>query len=111
MKWSSLLPTIQMEVSHHSSLYAIILQLEGNDLLEEKSVVLFQTIIADLLLLNDMFPNTMLLWSGLVEQRACRGVLAPDKMDLARRRSCKAVSHFIGSVGSCSIWDYNISFR
>lgn len=95
MKWSSLLPTLWNEVSCGGLPHPIIIQLGENDLPEEKGIILSRIIMADLHLLHDMLPCMMLFWSGLLERKFWIGALTPEKMDLDRRRACKAVSQFV----------------
>lgn len=99
MRWSSLLLTLRKKASCGDSPHAIIFQLGESDLPEEKGVVLSRTIITDLLLLHNMLPRTMLFWSGLLEWKFWKGALAPEKVDVERRRACKALSLFVMSFG------------
>lgn len=103
MKWDLLLSNIQNEVHRWGPPHAVVIQLGENNLLGEKGVVLSRTIISDLLLLYQRLLNTFLFWSCLLEHRVWKGVMAPEKVDLAWRRACKVVCQFISSQGGCII--------
>lgn len=99
MKWTSLLSTLWKEVLLWGHPHTVIIQMGENDLLESKGVVLSRTIMRDLETVHWKLPESLLFRSCLLECRVWRGALDPAKVDLGRRRACKAVVRFLNSMG------------
>lgn len=102
MRKSSLLSSFGTEIRQDGPQHAIVIQLGENDIPREKGAVLPQTIIADLQTFYERLPNTVFFWSSLLERKKKRKATALEKVDLARRRACKAVSQFMESMGGVS---------
>lgn len=111
MRWPLLLSTVQKDVRYWGHPHAVVIQLGENDSLREKRVVLSRAIMQDLQTLHQKLPNSLLLWSCLLQFRVWEGVSDPEKVDLARRRACKAVVRFLSSVGVHAIRHPEISLR
>ena len=103
MRWAALLDTLERFTSLGRIPAAIVIQLGENDLPGATGLDLRHAIREDLVHIHRRFPSTTLMWSGLLQRVQWRGAMAPDKVDLARRKACKAAAREVERLGGVFI--------
>ena len=111
LRWPALIRTVAVAVHQIGIPSLLIVQLGENDLPRSTGRNLWQAIVGDLDSLRQHFPDTHLVWSCLLERQHWRGAVSPEKVDLARRKVCKAASRFIISVGGAVVRHPDISHK
>lgn len=95
--------TVLCAVTHMGLPEALMIPLGENDLPSQKGVDLTMAIIADLQDLHPQLPHTQFLWSELLKKHLWLGAAFPEKLDVAKKKVCKGVDHFVELVGGMVI--------
>ena len=103
MRWAALLDTLESFTSFGKIPAAIVIQLGQNDLPGATGLYLRHAMREDLVHIHRRFPSMTLMWSGLLQRVQWRGAMAPDKVDLARRKACKAAAREVERLGGVFI--------
>ncbi|KAJ7345560.1 hypothetical protein JRQ81_001510, partial [Phrynocephalus forsythii] len=111
MLWDRLLPTVWKRAREQGHPDTLIVQLGENDLTGWKGIDLILSMKATLEFLHDSFPDMMIIWSDLLQQRVWRGAASIRGVERARRKINRAIGNLVSQWGRVIISHHDISFR
>jgi hypothetical protein len=69
MVWKELIPKIEFLLRRHPPPKFVVIQLGSNDLGTVKGWQLAENIICDILRIHALMPNTLIVWSDILQRR------------------------------------------
>ncbi|XP_077209517.1 uncharacterized protein LOC143845196 [Paroedura picta] len=108
MLWTALLETVRRRLSLTGPPAVLVLHLGGNDLTKMTRVDLKFLIKTDLAALQQLLPNTHLIWSDIVQRRAWRGASSVGKVNRSARKINRAIGKWAAVSGARVIHHFGI---
>ncbi|XP_029460774.1 uncharacterized protein LOC115093239 [Rhinatrema bivittatum] len=104
MVWDQLLQTVlELRNSNPVTPTALVIHLGGNDMPWTKSVALTQKLQKDILVLHNMFPQSVIVWSCITPRRVWRGERSHAAVENARKKINRWMVKFMSTIDGLSV--------